>query len=258
MKPRIIHVPSGVQLAGISDAIEVVTFAIDDTGALTETITTPNGPCCYKVAMIGPAGQFEAGAFITSCRHFGLAQTDVFGVDKAGALTVAWQPDNGSWTAPVAISPGGRFTSGAPLAACQQFGLVQTDVFGVDEAGALNVSWAGGGSGHWQGPSRISPQGMFPSAAYVSACQQANLNQTDVFAVDLTGALTVSWVDDAGSWQGLARIGPAGLSRPGERVCANCQPAMNRTNVCVFGLDRMLNLFWVVGAGAWNGPSQQF
>ncbi len=134
---RIIHVPTGIHLAGIIEAIEVVTYAIDDTGALTEAVTTPNGPCCYKQTIIGPAGQFAAAAAIVVFRHIGLAQTDVFAVDRLGALTVAWQPDNAAWTAPVAISAANRFASGAPLAACQQFGLVQTDIFGVDLTGAL-------------------------------------------------------------------------------------------------------------------------
>ncbi|WP_027282978.1 hypothetical protein, partial [Roseomonas gilardii] len=42
------------------------------------------------------------------------------------------------------------------VAASQQFGLNQTDVFLVDGQGNLNVFWVGGG-GAWNGPGKILP-----------------------------------------------------------------------------------------------------
>ncbi len=46
---------------------------------------------------------------------------------------------------------------GSPLAASQQFGGDQTDVFVIDDNGQLNVSWIVGDSpgGQWSGPMPI-------------------------------------------------------------------------------------------------------
>jgi hypothetical protein len=255
-KPRrLVRTPAGITFAAFDDTLEIVTFSIDKTGALTETITTPDGPCCSITTAISQPGRFTAGAYILACQQSGLTQTDVFAIDKTGSLTVAWRPTGGgSWTGPIAISPAARFMPGAPLAASQQFGLPQTDVFGVDTTGALTVSWVDGG-GAWQGPARISPQGEFPAETSLAASQQVPLNQTDVFAVGNGGQLMVSWVDGAGAWQGPSPISPAKFALPGAEVCANAQSQQNQTNVCVTDRNGKLNHFWVVGAGAWNGPS---
>jgi hypothetical protein len=55
----------------------------------------------------------------------------------------------------------------------------------------------------------------FLAGGGVAASQQFGLTQTDVFAVNQNGQLTVSWVAGAGEWQGPLEIGPPVTHRPG-------------------------------------------
>lgn len=80
----------------------------------------------------------------------------MFTVDSTGALNVSWVDGSGAWLGPVRISTQTYTPPGNAVAASNQFGVAnQTDVLGVDNTGALNVSWVNGG-GAWQGPVRIS------------------------------------------------------------------------------------------------------
>ena len=151
---------------------------------------------------------------MVASHQFGLNQTDVFVVDKHGTLNVMWVVGAGAWSGPVGIGPAGAFPPGAPVAASQQFGLTQTDVFAVDNNGTLHVMWVVG-AGAWASVP-IGPAGVFPAGASVAASQQFGLTQTDVFAVDKNGTLHVMWVVGAGAWASVP-IGPAGAFRPARR-----------------------------------------
>jgi hypothetical protein len=81
-------------------------------------------------------------------------------------------------------------------------------------------------------------------------------NQTDVFAVGADGQLRVAWVLGGGAWNGPAGIGPAGLFPPGAAVAASPHYGVNnQTDVFAVGADGQLRVAWVLGGGAWNGPS---
>jgi hypothetical protein len=182
-------------------------------------------------------------------------QTDVFVVDKNGTLNVLWVVEAGAWSGPLAIGPAGIFPPGVPVAASQQLGLNQTDVFVVDKNGTLNVLWVVE-AGAWSGPGAIGPAGIFSPGAPVAASQQFGAaNQTDVFVVDKAGQLNVFWVNNAGAWSGPLGIGPAGIFPPGAPVAASQQfGAANQTDVFVVDKAGQLNVFWVNNAGAWSGP----
>ena len=90
-----------------------------------------------------------------------MSQTDVFVVDKRGNLQVMWVVNAGAWGGPGQIGPAGLFNPGTHLAASQQFGLNQTDVFAVDKNGTLQVVWVFN-AGAWGGPGPIAPAGIFP------------------------------------------------------------------------------------------------
>lgn len=139
------------------------------------------------------------------------------------------------------------------LAASQQFGVEQTDVFSVDESGTLNVSWVFA-QGPWQGPSTIGPTGVTTSGAYVATSQQIGANQTDVFLIDKTGQLDVFWVDGGGAWQGPGKIGPAGLASPGSFLAASQQIGLTQTDLFLLDKNGLFNIFYVVGSNPWNGP----
>jgi hypothetical protein len=194
---------------------------------------------------------------LAASNQFGIPnQTDLFFVDGNGSLKVDWVVDSGAWNGSTPISSPGVFPLGAEVAASNQFGIPdQTDVFAVDANGALNVAWVVG-AGPWNGPTPISPPGLFPPGAGVAASNQFGIpNQTDVFAVDVNGALNVAWVVGDGPWNGPVPISPAGLFPPGAPVAASNQFGIpNQTDVFLVDVKGALNVAWVVGGNAWNGP----
>ena len=168
-------------------------------------------PARANDAGIGDLALSRSG--LATSQQFGASdQTDVFAVDASGALTVTWVNGAGAWQGPARISSSNVAPPGAAITASQQFGASnQTDVFVVDNSGALTVTWVNG-AGAWQGPARISGSNVAPPGAAVTASQQFGAsNQTDVFVVDNSGALTVTWVNGTGPWRGPARITGSGF-----------------------------------------------
>ena len=123
---------------------------------------TDCGQSCTIVSNASPGGAVSldyrkqapviavAGGGVAASEQFGLTQTDVFYVDQSGSLNVTWVVGAGNWGGPGRIGPVGMFPPGAPVAASQQIGLNQTDVFVVDKNGSLQVMWvvnAGAGAG---------------------------------------------------------------------------------------------------------------
>ena len=198
-------------------------------------------------------GSFSAGGNLSVSQQFPADQTDIFSVDLNGQLNVFWVEGGGLWHGPQLIGPPNLCVPGAPIAASRQFGLNQTDVFIVDVTGRLQVFYVSG-AGVWQGPEAIGTPKMLPSGSSLAVSQQLGLNQTDVFFVDQNGQLNICWVDDAGAWQGPAPLGPQGLAPSGCSVAASQQFGLTQTDVFLVGNNGQLYVFWVDGAGAWNGP----
>jgi hypothetical protein len=191
-----------------------------------------------------------SGGSLAASQQFGLPDnTDLFTVDNGGALTVTWAAP-GAWTEPVRISNPQSFRAGAPIAASQQFGLTQTDVFGVDLSGNLDVMWTSNG---WAGPAHIGTS-KFIQGTHLATSQQFGLTQTDVFAVDASGALTVTWVGGGGSWNS-AEITAQGLFPPGAPLAASQQFGLTQTDVFLVDNSGHLDVVWVDGGGAWHGPA---
>jgi len=231
-------------------------FSIDKAGAMSVAWVVDAGKWTGSQP-IGRAGLFPANAAIATSRQFGInGQTDIFAVSNEGALNVAWVVNAGAWGGPGAIGKAGLFKPGAGVAASNQFGIDnQTDLFAVDLHGTLNVAWVVA-AGAWGGPGAIGKAGTFPSGALLAACNQAGIpHQTDVFGVDNNGALNVAWVVGGGAWGGPGAIGPNGLFPPGAAVaCIAQQGVANQTDVFCVDKRGALNVAWVVGAGKWNGP----
>jgi hypothetical protein len=229
-------------------------FLVDQSGQLNvfwvDGFGVWNGP-----EKIGPAGIANPGCPLTVSQQFGGNQIDVFLIDKNGQLNVFWVDNAGAWNGPEKIGPAGLVKPGSFVAASQQFGLIQTDVFLVDEAGQLNVFWVDG-FGAWNGPEKIGPAGLANPGCALAASQQFGGNQTDVFLIDKNGQLNVFWVDNAGAWNGPEKIGPAGIAQPGSLVAASQQFGLTQTDVFLVDKNGQLNVFWVDGFGAWNGPEK--
>jgi hypothetical protein len=229
-------------------------FLVDGNGQLNvfwvDGFGVWNGP-----EKIGPAGIANPGCPLAVSQQFGGNQTDVLLIDKNGQLNVFWVDNAGAWNGPEKIGPAGLVKPGSFVAASQQFGLTQTDVFVVDEAGQLNVFWVDG-FGAWNGPQKIGPVGLANPGCALAASQQFGGNQTDVFLVDKNGQLNVFWVDNAGAWNGPEKIGAAGIAQPGSFVAASQQFGLTQTDVFLVDKNGQLNVFWVDGFGAWNGPEK--
>ncbi|MGC1761305.1 MAG: hypothetical protein WA742_18300 [Candidatus Cybelea sp.] len=209
---------------------------------------TPIGPTDVAgvVALLAVSEQFGAGD-----------QTDLFLVGLNGQLQVYWAKSTGGYHGPVGVGPTDLFLPGG-LAASQQFGCNnQTDVFLVDKNGRLVVFWVQG-AGAWSGALAISSPGFASPSASVAVSQQFGCNnQTDVFVVDKDGRLNVFWVQGAGAWAGPLAISAAGFAPPESSLTA-CQQfgCNNQTDVFLIDNAGRLNVFWVEGAGEWNGPVQ--
>ncbi|MHC5833783.1 MAG: hypothetical protein ACYT04_000000101740, partial [Nostoc sp.] len=89
----------------------------------------------------------------------GSNQTDVFLVDNNGQLNLFWVVGEGVWNGPFKLGPAGIANPGSFIAASQQFGSNQTDVFLVDNNGQLNLFWVVG-EGVWNGPFKLGPAGI--------------------------------------------------------------------------------------------------
>jgi hypothetical protein len=225
-------------------------FVVDRQGRLCviwlDVDHRPQGPLA-----ITPPGAVPLGASLAVSQQIGLNQTDVFFVDANGQVNVCWVDNGGQWQGPAPLGPLGLAPPGCPLAASQQFGLNQTNVYLVSKSGQPNVLWVDG-AGVWQGPAPIGPSGFATPGSHVAACQQSTLNQTDLFVIDKNGGLAVFWVSNGGAWKGPLSIGQTGLARPGSSIAALAPPGLNQTRVFIVDKEGQLVLSWVVGGDAWQ------
>jgi hypothetical protein len=235
-------------------------FLVDQNGQLSVYWVNKNGPW-QGPGTIGPAGIANTGGFLATSHlgQLGLGFTYVFLVDKNERFIVYEVEDARPWnySAPP-VGSQGRVNPGCFLAASQQFGLQQTDVFLVDKHGQLNVFWEGETrtKPEWRGPGPIGPAGIANPGCFLAVSQQFGAdNQTDVFLVDKHGQLNVYWVNKDGQWQGPGPIGPAGIANPGCFLAASQQfGADNQTDVFLVDRYGQLNVYWVNKDGQWQGP----
>jgi hypothetical protein len=246
-------------------------FAVNGSGQLTVSWAGQNDDWSSRLLMapvfggvphIGEPAEpvlLPPGAPLAASARFGVVnQTDVYGFDSSGSLKVVSVVGSNLWQRPQAITPkSGVFPSAAPLAVSNRFGVAdQTDVFAVDLQGALSV-FSVRGTGQWSAQAPISGQGVFPPRAHVAASNRFGVpNQTDVFAVNNDGALTVASVLGLGPWTGPTAISPAGMFQPGTAVAAcNQFGTANRTDVFALNKLGQAVLSFVIGNGQWSGPS---
>ncbi len=249
--PVLVHLPAGVfalGLAGGADHVLAETashnlLAWGDNAFGELGIGTSTGPETCKIS---------ASTF-TFC-----STTPVFVLGPGGGTDLANVVTMGAGSAlSLAVTGTTPPTKpGAPLATSQQFGVPnQTDVFSVDNNGAVEVRWVQG-SGSWHGPLAISRPGLALAGAHLARPRQFGIpNQTDVFVVGSNGATDVLWVQGAGSWNGPLAITPPASTPAGAGVVASNQFGVpDQTDVFVVGNDGATQVSWVQGAGTWQSP----
>jgi hypothetical protein len=213
----------------------------------------PGTPIVQSFGTVIPPAYHPGGAFAVS-RQFGLDQTNLYAVDRAGQLVVFWVDGSGHWSSSMPLGPTGMTKSHAAVVASQQFGANnQTNVFLVDQTGRLLTFWVEG-SGAWQGPVTIWAGNTLSSGQNLATSQQFGApNQTDVFLVDHNGTLNVFWVKGAGAWNGPLLFGPVGYASKGAPLAVSAQFGVpGQTDVFVVGADGSLGVFWVTNTGGWS------
>lgn len=152
------------------------------------------------------------------------------------------------------------FMAGAPMAASQRFGGSETDVFSIGVTGQIGVSWVTP-LGELQQPLPITLINAFPPAGYLAAIQQFGIDtpQTDVFAVDVEGALNVLYAGPPGSSYRRLKISASGIYPPGSPLAAagqlggskSVRPLFKQTDLFIMGPDGGLNVHFA-GEGFWD------
>lgn len=154
------------------------------------------------------------------------------------------------------------FLAGAPVAASPRFGGPETDVFSVGTTGQVAVSWVTA-AGRWNQPLPLTPINTFPPAGHLAASQQFGTAtpQTDLFAVDMQGALNVLYAGSPGSSYRRLKLTLPHTYLPGVSVAVAGQRGvgviplpgpLNQTDVFVIGADGGLNVHFVIGDGSWD------
>jgi hypothetical protein len=236
-------------------------FLFDNHGQLN-VFSAQGGGALNGPVKIGPTGFARSGAQLAASQRFGINQTDVFVVDKTGALSDYRVVGTDNWKDPAKISQASFANSGAHIAAGQRAGSPnQLDVFLVDKNGQLNVFSNILGKSSWDGPLAIGPKGLADAGAPVAVSQRFGAVQTDVFVVDKKGTLNVISVDGTGIWKAPKQLGPPGLAPSGAFVAASPQYGIsNQTDVFLINQTGSNGpgwpmVFWVdAPSDSWNGP----
>lgn len=241
-------------------------YAVSRTGQLD--VFSVHGEGRWKfVTRLGTPGLLRPDAMVVASEQFGANnQTDVFVVGQRGFVDGGQRKlwmfsvnGAGEWSEAQEISLGSYKPDGG-LAASRRFGLDQTDVFLVDTHGQVNV-FSVQGAGNWSAnPVLIGPSEATHEGSPLAVSQRFGVpNQTDVFVVSPQGQLNVFSVQGAAAWTGPVAIGPKGIFPDNTNQKTNiavCQHFGNSNQTDVFAVDNdgQLIMFWVQGAGNWNGP----
>jgi hypothetical protein len=141
---------------------------------------------------------------------------------------------------------------GGAVAAAQQVGLDETDLFTIDQNGAITVSWTMRNE-PWNVPWELTGP-WYPAGAPLVATPEYGLTQTDVIAVNKSGDLAVSWVVGDGTWQGPGSISSGGNFNPGTTHIAASQLYGSidpETHVFAVNKYGALTDTYIVGVGSW-------
>jgi hypothetical protein len=252
--------------ASIGDYVEA--FYVDVNGALS--VTYPTAETVWATQEISVQGITQAGAFVAASPEWRteasgalqILSTDVFLIDLNGALNVFTCSPTQGWSPAQKISADGMFSSGTRIATSRQFGAGylghgdQTDVFVVDNSGALWVFYKFGSS-RWL-TEQLGPKGLFSSESAVTACRQFGANTTDVFLLDSAATLWIATAQAASPWK-LVPLAQA-QNWDGSSALAACQQVGsgttpfpgNQTDLFLIDATSALNVYFVSGSEPWQ------
>ena len=248
------YAPPGAAMALASQVSmgQLDAVLVDSTGTLSVFSVDGGGNWNGPLAISQP-GYAPAGGAVALAHQVTAGQLDAVLVDSTGTLSVFSVDGGGNWNGPLAVSQPGFAPPGASVALHYQVSLSQLDAVVVDNTGTLSAFWVDGDGG-WNGPLQISAPDFAPPGAGLAMEHQVNWQQLDVVVVDNTGALSVFWVVGDGSWAGPLAISPPGYTTPGTGVALAHQVSREQLNAVVPDNTGALSVFYVEGAGTWEGP----
>ncbi|MEO8019315.1 MAG: hypothetical protein ABI769_16010 [Pseudomonadota bacterium] len=234
----------------LNDQVEV--FAIDPKGALKDVWKHHNGFWEAAFFLSGP-GLAPPGAPLTAVWQPLNEQLEVFTIAMNGALTVTHKAHNGAWVAPSYITPPNFARPGAHVTAVFQPLNNQLEVFAIDATGAVKLAWKAQ-NGRWQGPVVLTPPGIAPPGAPLTAVWQPLNEQLEVFWVDTSGALRGVWKQHNGRWAPPFNLTAPGFAYPHANVAAIWQPLNEQLEVFAVNGAGAINVVWKAHNGRWNAP----
>jgi hypothetical protein len=148
-----------------SDQTDVL--LVDKKGQLNVFSVQGAGSWSQQPVVVGPKDFAVSGAPLAASQQFGVKnQTDIFLVDKNGALNLFWAEGAGAWNGPKQIGPTGiapaekisskgTYIAASPLAGATN----RTNVFFLSGSGTKGPGWPTAfwveGSGQWNGPAAL-------------------------------------------------------------------------------------------------------
>jgi len=236
----------------VSDQQLTVAFS-DVFGGVSVMWVVGGGVWEPPVQIALPPNTVPPGARVALHHQASLNQLDAVFVDGNGVVNVMWVVGMGAWQGPVGLTPPNTAPPGAPVALHHQVGPNQLDAVFVGNNGVVNLMWVIGG-GAWQGPAALTPPNTAPPGAPVALHHQVGPHQLDALFVDRNGAVNVMWVIDGGAWQGPVGLTPPNTAPPGAPVALHHQVGPNQLDAVFVGTNGVVNVMWVIGGGAWQGP----
>ena len=194
-----------------------------------------------------------SGSIAVAHPHFTGGLLIVLAVNQKGALSMAWAYGGQQWTAPTSIFNDGFAPPAAPIALAHQASFHQLDALLVGNNGQVNVLWAVDGV-NWQGPVPITDVGYALPGTHIALAHQTAMNQLTALFVDATGAINVIWVTEEGAWSKPVRLTGAKVAPPGAPIALAHQTNSFQLDALFVDAEGAVNVMWVTGEGAWNGP----
>ena len=242
--------------------------SVTDWGAWADTQIAPSGDTgpfahgnCVQGGCASPAVGFQGPGAQPSSQ-----QLDVVAVDHSGVLWVyATSAAKGSsgWNRYDILNGQQLFPPNADLTTARQSWMNgnttvddQLDVFGVNDAGNVEVLWVYD-YGQWGQYAMTGPNFIVPGAlpgSHVAANHQGNAQQVDVAVVGTDGTIQLYYVGGEGNWKGF-ETGTIGIATPGAPITMVPQAAnWQQLDILVARPNGIFGI-WTVGQD-WLGPFQ--
>lgn len=243
-----------VALSHQSSIDQLDALAVNNSGAVVVLWVGGEGNWQGPAQLTAP-GFAPPGARIALAHQTSMNQLDALLVDNTGAVSVMWVVGEGAWQGPAQLTGPGFAPPGACIGLSYQSSMNQLDALLVDNHGAVSVMWVAGG-GAWQGPVQLTGPGFAAPGGCVTLAHQISMNQLDALLVDNSGAVSVMWTVGEGVWQGPVGLTQPGFAPPGGQIALAHQSSLDQLDALLVDNSGAVQVMWVSGAGAWQGPAQ--